>query len=271
MLTSLKNALSSCNCWRGNEKSGYTERCSFYSFDVVYMTDISTLLRQIPGICHGFGSKRALIPEALAAFEPSRPLKKQVHGTHIVDINQAAQTCGEADGFYTSCPGILLTVFSADCLPLIFSRQDGRCVGVIHAGWRGLKAGIIEKMAERINQQGHVADWVVAIGPAARACCYEVSQELVDEFLHDLDLPPALISPSPRHLDLAAIAQAKLEGLGFGAIDHAGGCTICSRQQDGSSFTYTSFRRNSHQRVKNPVHPGISGRNQQSGIIILPD
>ncbi|MGY2913031.1 polyphenol oxidase [Ewingella americana] len=270
MPPSLKNAPESCNRWRGKEKSSYTEPSTFYLFDVVYMTDISALLSQIAGIRHGFGSKRALIPEVLAEFEPTRPQKKQVHGTRIVDISHPAQPCGEADGFYTSQPGILLTVFSADCLPLIFSRQDGRRVGVVHAGWRGLKAGIIEKMAERIHQDGSVEDWVVSIGPAARTCCYEVSQELVDEFLRDVDLPPALISPSPRHLDLAAIAQAKLERLGFAAIDHAGGCTICSTVQDGS-FKYTSFRRNSHQRAKDPTHPGISGRNQQSGIIILPE
>lgn len=269
MSPSLKNAPDSCNHWQGKEKSGYTERSRHYSFEVVYMTDISPLLSQIPGIRHGFGSKRALLPDTLRPFEPTRPQKKQVHGTRIVDVYDTAQVCGEADGFYTSHPGILLTVFSADCLPVIFSRKDGRSVGVVHAGWRGLKAGIIEKMAERINQDGDVADWLVSIGPAARACCYEVSQELVDEFLRDIDLPPVLISPSARHLDLAAIAQAKAERLGFAAIDHAGGCTICSTEQAGN-FKYTSFRRNSHQRAKDPSHPGISGRNQQSGIIILP-
>lgn len=233
------------------------------------MTDISALLNQVPGIRHGFGCKQALLPDVLQPYEPTRPVKKQVHGVRIVDVVESAQISGEADGFYTAQPGILLTVFSADCLPLIFSRKDGQRIGVVHAGWRGLKAGIIEKMAERIDHDGSTADWVVAIGPAAQACCYEVSQELVDDFLQDIDLPPALISPSPRHLDLAAIAEAKLERVGFAAIDRAGSCTICSTVAD-DSFKYTSFRRNSHQRLKDPTHPDISGRNQQSGIIILP-
>ena len=234
------------------------------------MTDISALLNQISGIRHGFGSKHALLPDVLQPYEPTRPVKKQVHGVRIVDVTEPAQVSGEADGFYTAQPGILLTVFSADCLPLIFSQKDGKRVAVAHAGWRGLKTGIIEKMAERINLEGSTADWVVSIGPSAQSCCYEVSQELVDAFFQELDLPPALISPAPRHLNLAAIAQAKLERLGFAHVDHAGGCTICSTETDGS-FTYTSFRRNSHQRLKDPTHPGISGRNQQSGIIILTD
>lgn len=237
------------------------------------MTDISDLLSQIPGIHHGFGNKSALLPAELQPFEATRPNKKQVHGVRIVDVVKPAQESGEADGFYTGVPGILLTVFSADCLPVIFCRKDGQRIGVAHAGWRGLKDGIIEKMAERINQDGSTADWVASVGPAAHPCCYEVSQALLDEFLTELDLPPALMSPSHRHLNLAAIAQAKLEQLGFASVDHAGGCTICSTLTDATghaSYKYTSFRRNSHQRAKDPSHPGISGKNQQSGIIIVP-
>ncbi|MGG8473405.1 polyphenol oxidoreductase, partial [Rahnella sp. PAMC25617] len=79
---------------------------------------------------------------------------------------------------------------------------------------------------------------------------------------------PALISPRHRHLDLAAIAEAKLQALGFAGIDHAGSCTICTTAgstTEGTAFKYTSFRRNSHQRAKDPSHPGISGRNQGRG------
>lgn len=231
------------------------------------MSDSSVLLSHTPGVLHGFGDKQSLLPAHLQTFEATRPEKKQVHGTRIVDVTQPGKNCGEADGFITSVPGILLAVFTADCLPVIFCRKDGKEVAAVHAGWRGLIDGILEKMALRINQSGDTRDWIVAIGPAAQACCYEVSQELIDTFMQQLDLPPALISPRHRHLDLAAIAEAKLQALGFADIDHAGSCTICTTAGEG--FKYTSFRRNSHQRAKDPSHPGISGRNQQSGIMIL--
>ncbi|MBV6819888.1 peptidoglycan editing factor PgeF [Rahnella sp. PD12R] len=233
------------------------------------MSDNSALLSPIPGILHGFGDKENLLPAHLQAYESTRPEKKQVHGTRIADVVQPGQDCGEADGFITSTPGILLAVFTADCLPVIFCRKDGKEVAAIHAGWRGLIDGILEKMAERINENGDTSDWFAAIGPAAGNCCYEVSQELVDDFMQRLDLPPSLISPRHRHLDLAAIASAKLHSLGFAGIDHAGSCTICTEAPAGNGFKYTSFRRNSHQRAKDPTHPGISGRNQQSGIMIL--
>ncbi len=253
------------------------------------MSDTSILLSQVPSIKHGFGSKQALLPESLQPFSSSLPEKKQVHGIRIVDVVSPQQFCGEADGFYTQQPGILISVFTADCLPVVFSHKEGRAVAVAHAGWRGLRHGILEKMAERINESGSTQDWVVSIGPAAGACCYEVSQELIDEFQQGLDLPPALISPSYRHLDLPAIAYAKLIQAGFSAVDFAGSCTICTKalpladseltQQAESKeisrhisrHKYSSFRRNSLKRVQDPSVPGISGRNQQSGIIILPD
>ncbi|WP_369788488.1 polyphenol oxidase family protein [Rouxiella sp. WC2420] len=249
------------------------------------MSDISVLLSQIPSIRHGFGCKQALLPESLQPFSASLPEKKQVHGVRIVDVLFPQQACGEADGFYTEQPGILLSVFTADCLPVIFSHKQGHGVALVHAGWRGLRNGILEQMARRINQSGSTRDWVVSIGPAAGACCYEVSQELVDEFRHGLNLPPALISPSYRHLDLPAIAYAKLTQAGFASVDYAGSCTICTEastvagidlaQRDETRkvyrHKYTSFRRNSLKRAQDPSIPGISGRNQQSGIIILPD
>lgn len=235
------------------------------------MSDISALLNQIPAIKHGFGSKDALLPQTLQAFSHTLPEKKQVHGITIVDVTRPQQQCGEADGFYTEQPGILLTVFTADCLPVVFSHKQGKAVAVVHAGWRGLHQGILEQMAQRINQSGSTQDWVASIGPAAGSCCYQVSQELVDEFQQGLDLPPALISPRHRHLDLPAIAFAKLTRAGFAAVDLAGSCTICTpAPQTAKGYKYTSFRRNSLQRALDPTHPGISGRNQQSGIIILP-
>lgn len=235
------------------------------------MTDISDLLSQIPGIEHGFGTRRALLPTSLASYQTTLPVKKQVHGTNIVEVTESQQQCGEADGFYTERPGILLTVFTADCLPLVFSRRDGRAIAVLHAGWRGLIDGIIEQLAKRINLTDATENWVASIGPAAGDCCYQVSQELVDEFCQRLDLPASLISPSHRHLDLAAVAEAKIKQAGFYAVDRAGSCTICTKHaSEPAKNKYTSYRRNSLHRAVDPTHPGVSGRNQQSGIIIIP-
>ncbi|WP_051791260.1 peptidoglycan editing factor PgeF [Serratia sp. DD3] len=227
--------------------------------------------RTIPGVTHGFGSKSAQLPIPLQPYCSTRPATKQVHGTRIVDVHHPLQACGEADGFFTREPGILLSVLTADCLPVIFCRKDGQAIAVVHAGWRGLLEGILEQMAQRISLEDSTSNWVAAIGPAAGVCCYEVNEDLINNFQQLLPFPATMISPSYRHLDLAAIAEAKLTALGFAAVDRVGSCTICTPNDDPAlarRFKYTSYRRNSHRREQDPTHPGIKGRNQYSGIII---
>lgn len=237
------------------------------------MESFSPLLDAIPALRHGFGHKRALMPEVLQPWRATASEKKQVHGTRIIEVSQPQQPCGEADGLFTRQPGILLTVLTADCLPVLFSRRDGTAIGVAHAGWRGLVEGILEQMAAHIAQDDHPSQWVAAIGPAAHACCYEVSEELVETFRQRLPtLPAEWMTPQPRHLDLPGIAAAKLRALGFAAVDNLAPCTICQRsaQPEGPHFAFTSYRRNSHRRAADPAHPGIKGRNQHSGLVILP-
>lgn len=134
------------------------------------MSDRSALLEAVPHIQHGFGSKLALLPGHLLPYSATLPEKKQVHGTRIVDVLQPAQACGEADGFYTRQPGILLSVLTADCLPVLFSRSDGGAIAAVHAGWRGLLDGILEQMAARIRQMATPPiGWPLSALPPARA------------------------------------------------------------------------------------------------------
>lgn len=227
----------------------------------------------IPNIRYGFGRKTALMPTALIPYRETMPEKKQVHGIRVVDVTTPNQECGECDALFTSQPNILLTILTADCLPVIFSRQDGKAIAVAHAGWRGLIDGVLEQVARRIAQDDDISQWMAAIGPSAGACCYEVDEALVERFHQALPYESALISPRFRHLDLVAIAQAKLRGLGFADVDNLSECTICTREHQPEAthyFRYTSFRRNAHRREREPEHPGIKGRNQYSGLIILP-
>ncbi|TCV99991.1 polyphenol oxidase family protein [Biostraticola tofi] len=242
------------------------------------MTVYSSLLQSLPGIAHGFGDKSALMPDNLAAWQSTLPQKKQVHGSEIGLVSHAGQACGEVDGLITFTPGVLLTVLTADCLPLLFCRRDGQAIGVVHAGWRGLLAGIIEQFARLIAAQGnHPADWLAVVGPAAGPCCYEVGHPLVADFCRQLTVPTNIITPGNGYLDLPAIAAYKLQQAGFGQSERLNECTICSQPSTASAsqagpacFSYTSFRRNSKKRATDRSYPSIKGRNQHSGLIMLP-
>jgi YfiH family protein len=88
------------------------------------------------------------------------------------------------DGLITNAAGVLLAVKVADCLPVIVADRRRRAVGIFHAGWRGTAQRIVEKgIGEMRRQLGcDPADLVAAIGPGIGACCYEIGEEVENEF-----------------------------------------------------------------------------------------
>jgi len=156
---------------------------------------------------------------------------EQVHGTNVnlIDGNQQPGSYSTpADGQATSRGGVLCAVRTADCLPVLLG--DDNAIGALHAGWRGLVAGVLDSGVAALHQLG--ADQLVAaIGPGARGCCYEVSGEMCETFA---EYPAALANPG--NLDLAAVARAQLEAAGVGTIYDCGICTICSSPDDFFSY-----------------------------------
>lgn len=212
----------------------------------------SRLLSSIPGIRHGFGCAQALVPAALDPVWGLRPVKRQVHGTRVVSIEAPEQTVGDADGFQTAIAGLPVSVITADCVPLLLARRDGSQVAAVHAGWRGLYDGIIAAALTALGEG--TASIVAAIGPTICTSCYEVSEELADDFVRCIG--PAAV-PAFRHLDLRAIAEQQLRAAGVEEIEHTGGCTCCSRDAAGTPI-YRSYRR------------GDRGSQMHSGLYITP-
>jgi polyphenol oxidase len=134
---------------------------------------------------------------------------RQVHGTRVV---VDAQGIEEADGQVISDPGVGAMVLVADCLPVALAGPER--VGVVHAGWRGLAAGVLEGGVEAT---GAVA---AAIGPGIGPCCYEVGDDV-----------RAVFGTSERTLDLKAIARARLEAAGVRDIHDCGLCTSCDAER----------------------------------------
>jgi purine-nucleoside/S-methyl-5'-thioadenosine phosphorylase / adenosine deaminase len=134
---------------------------------------------------------------------------RQVHGTRVV---VDAQVIEEADGQVTTAPGVAAIVLAADCLPVALAGRDA--VGMVHAGWRGLAAGVLEAGAEAA---GAVA---AAIGPGIGPCCYEVGDDV-----------RAIFATTERTLDLKAIARARLQAAGVREIHDCGLCTACDAER----------------------------------------
>ena len=116
-------------------------------------------------------------------------------------------------------------------------------MAAIHAGWRGTRARILRKLWSELSLQGEKpADWGAAIGPSIRACCYQVTDELIAGFQEEFsELDPERVSPANRMLDLQAINHSELLALGLAFVDRLDFCTRCTRDQ--SDFRFHSYRR----------------------------
>jgi YfiH family protein len=158
----------------------------------------------------------------------------QVHGTTVlcsrtdtdfpVRDTAAAQPPVEADGQATSVAGIGAIVLTADCLPVALGSSGA--VAIVHAGWRGLAAGVLEEGVRAVRELGGEDDIVAIIGPGAGPCCYEVGDEVHAAFgdAHRVASPPA------RNIDLKAIARDRLLAAGASEVRALAACTICDER-----------------------------------------
>ena len=154
---------------------------------------------------------------------------KQVHGNIVIMVSSAARhTSTEADAIVTQTPGLAPMVITADCLPIVIASP--RAVAAVHAGWRGLDAGVIAGAVAALRELGGGV-LNAAIGPGAGVCCYEVGDDLHRRFrAHCQDFHHG------RNLDLKAIARVQLMEAGVARIHDTGICTICGDPQ--LTFSY---------------------------------
>lgn len=148
----------------------------------------------------------------------------QVHGCRVVDLDEPWS--GPADGAVSGRPGVVCAVLTADCLPVLLAARDGSRVGIAHAGWRGLAAGILEAVvaAMKIPQP----ELLVWLGPAIGPAAYEVGDDVHAAFVDADAEASAAFRPNARgrwQADLYALARMRLQRLGVTSIHGGGACT----------------------------------------------
>jgi YfiH family protein len=163
-------------------------------------------------------------------------LARQVHGARILTVEarrlgqgppEAKPPLGDADGLVTTDPGVVLAVLTADCAPVLLADPAAGVVGALHAGWRGLAAGVVEAGVAAMAELGaDPAATAGLVGPAVGGCCYEVGTE-VREAVGDR-LPAALAATRDGRpaLDPAAGAAQALALAGVGQVTVAAECTF---------------------------------------------
>ncbi len=174
----------------------------------------------------------------------------QVHGATVHQVGAGYDGARlEGDGLVTASPGILLTVLTADCVPILMVDAQRGIAAALHAGWRGTLANITEAgVAAMVALGATPAGIRAALGPSVGPCCFEVEQELADRFADRFANAGRHIRSGPpgkAFIDLHGMLRDLLGrcGLDPAAIASLGPCTRCasdryfSRRAGGGSIT----------------------------------
>lgn len=186
--------------------------------DVVYLT--FPILEQIPGLIHGFSTRLGGVSSGdvgsmnlsfsreenrqnvmdnhrrladAIGYDPKRLVfSNQTHTKNVRVVTEAdcgiglcrEQPYDPIDGLVTNVPGVPLMTFYADCVPLLIADPVHRAIGCSHSGWRGTAANIGRETLEVMSREYGTdpGDVIAAIGPSICQDCYEVSEDVIDQF-----------------------------------------------------------------------------------------
>ena len=148
------------------------------------------------------GTPASLVPRLLARSLGSADAEVarlvQVHGREVIEDDSeprpgSDRILGEADAVISRAEGRLLTVFTADCVPVLLAEADSGWMAAIHAGWRGTASRIVEAVLDRLEARGVRPSSLHALfGPAISGPAYEVGPEVAGSLLSSFrgSLPP---------------------------------------------------------------------------------
>jgi hypothetical protein len=219
-----------------------------------------------PGFVHGFstvavgsvGLKHAPDPApvmaARRAFTAALGLDGanlttvgSVHGSEVARVDEPGGSVDDVDALVTDQPGVTLFATYADCYPIVLWDPEKRVAGLVHAGWRGTRAGVAAAAVRFMRAEFGCRHMRAGIGPGICGRCYQVGADVADQFDRRFVLP----DDGPPHeiwgfrgdpgggrflLDLAAANRSQLDEAGVKAVYDIGMCTK-------ESYLFPSHRR----------------------------
>lgn len=171
--------------------------------------------------------------------------------THSADVHSAANgACGNGDGLWTAKPDLALSIVTADCVPIICGSD--RVVSAIHAGWRGLVAGVVRAAVSDLPTPA--SDLEAWLGPAIGPCCYEVDDD-VAELVASSSAASVVVQRDgdKPHIDLHGAAEWQLRDLGVQRVHRIDSCTQCN------SNVLWSYRREAGSNGRNLTFAWLTG------------
>lgn len=182
--------------------------------------------------CRRLGIATGFAPEDMVMTD-------QVHGDTILKVTEEDRGTGlfreiktKGDALITDRKGVALTVFTADCTPILLYDPHRRAIGAVHAGWRGTAIDIAGKTVARMQREYgcRPEDIRAVIGPCISACCFETRGEVPDamrRLLGDASESAIVTTGDRYHVDLKRINKLLLERAGVQRVEIIKHCTAC--------------------------------------------
>ncbi len=187
---------------------------------------------------------RARVAAAMGVEPAQMAGVHQVHSPDVVTLEAAPEAPLKADALVTATPGLLLTVLTADCQPVLFADRTAGVVGAAHAGWRGALEGVLEATVEAMEALGaRRANISAVIGPCISQRAYEVGHDFMDQFLIEDPDYSRFFSGGPNGrpmFDLPAFGLHRLRAAGVGSAEWTRHCTYSDPER------FYSYRRTTH-------------------------
>src|SRR5438128_7719305 len=175
----------------------------------------------------------------------------QVHGVDIRVVHSADEAkhkpgvLGDdqyCDALISNTPNILLAVKTADCVPILIGDPITRAFAAVHAGWRGTSASIVTRAVQQLHHEyrARAEDLIVAIGPAAKGCCYEVGSEVIRVFKERFKHCEELFLPTRdghARIDLHRANRDQLVASGV-AANKIQTAPLCTMERTDLFFSY---------------------------------
>ena len=193
-----------------------------------------------PGLVHGFstlaigsvGLKHAADPAPVMASRRAfadvlgldgaeLTTVGSIHGAEVARVDRPGGSIDDVDALVTDQPGVALFATYADCYPIVLWDPEKRVAGLVHAGWRGTRAGVAKAAVTFMRDEYGCRHVRAGIGPGICGRCYEVGEEVASQF------DARFVTPSGDRflLDLAAANRAQLEAAGARQVYEIGICT----------------------------------------------
>ena len=169
-------------------------------------------------------------------FSPARLFcVQQVHGAQVQHVAPGAdpQAIAQLQGDALVAEDGAVGVRTADCVPILLADPQSRCVAAVHAGWRGVCAGVVGEAVRALSELASAppARLIGAVFPHIRRCCFEVGDDVASQLQAAAPGQPCShVGPSGRPhvaLDLLVRAQLVAAGVASASVDDIAGCTCC--------------------------------------------